>query len=117
MLFLASPFTRERFGYQESEVYFLALFFALFIFSGIVNSFCARSERMRLLHGLGRNPAFLFIMCITVCVQVMMIYFGGSLFRTTPVEVTDLLCIIGFSLTIIPFDFLRRLFYRLRRKT
>ena len=117
ILFLASPFMRERFSQGGDETYFLTLFFALFIFSGIVNSFCARSERMRLFHGIGRNPGFLFIMCVTICVQVVMIYFGGSLFRTTPVEPMDLFCIIGFSLTIIPFDFLRRLFYRLGKKT
>ena len=71
---------------------------------------------MRLFHGIGRNPGFIFIMGITITVQILMIYFGGTLFRTMPVAVGDLLYVIGLSLTIIPFEFLRRLFYRLGRK-
>ena len=114
--FLCSPFWGSRFGREEQEVYFLTLFFALFIFSGIVNSFCARSERMRLFSGIGKNLLFLFIMTFIVGVQLVMIYLGGSLFRTTPVAGVDLLTVVGLSLSIIPFDFLRRVFYKLSKK-
>jgi calcium-translocating P-type ATPase len=111
--FLCSPLCAYYFGRSVDETYFLTLFFALFIFCGIANCFCARSERMSLFSGIGRNKGFLLIMLFICCVQILMIYFGGTLFRTTPVAARDLAAVIAMSLTVIPFDFLRRLFYRL----
>ncbi|MBQ4325245.1 MAG: calcium-translocating P-type ATPase, PMCA-type [Clostridia bacterium] len=114
--FLVSPFCAVYFRRGSNEVYFLTVFFALFIFCGIANSFCARSERMSIFAGLGRNRAFLLIMGLICGVQIAMIYLGGTLFRTTPLALGDLLWTVGMALTVIPVDFLRRLFLRLGAK-
>ncbi|MGN1207732.1 MAG: HAD-IC family P-type ATPase, partial [Eubacteriales bacterium] len=113
--FLLSPSLASYFGRANNETYFLTLFFALFIFCGLANCFCARSERMNLFSAIGRNRPFLVIMFFISCVQMVMIYFGGEVFRTTPVRAGDLALVILMSLTVIPADFIRRGFYRLRR--
>ncbi len=112
--FLLLPPLRDRFA-SHGEIYYLTLFFALFVFSGLANCICARTERLDLLAGIGGNKPFVVIMMFIACVQVGMIYFGGTLFRTTPVAVQDLLLVAFLAFTVIPVDYLRRVFYRLRR--
>ncbi len=111
--FLLSPFCAAAFHRGGNEVYFLTLFFALFVACGLANSFCARSERLDMLSGIGKNLPFMFIMLFIAAVQVTMVYLGGTLFRTTPVAPSDLAMIALLSLSVIPVDFLRRIFYRL----
>ncbi len=114
VIFLTLPAMQARFG-THGEIYFLTLFFALFIFSGLANCICARSERLDMLSGIGKNKPFILIMLFIACVQVAMIYFGGTLFRTTPVLVGDLAIIMSLAATVIPMDFIRRIFLKLRR--
>lgn len=114
--FLASPWTARTFHRATSEVYFLTLFFALFIFCGIANCFAARSERMNLFSAIGRNKPFLFIMTFILGVQLAMLYFGGELFRTVPPAPLDLARIALLAVTVIPVDFIRRCFFRLHRR-
>ena len=47
---------------------------------------------------------------MTACglVQVLLLYFGGSLFRTQPLPPQVLLQILLLSATVIPADFLRK---------
>ncbi len=115
VFFLVSPLCRLHLGGGHGEIYYLTLFFALFIFSGLANCICARSERLDLLSGIGGNKPFVFILLFIACVQVVMIYFGGTLFRTVSISPRDLFVVVLLSATVIPFDFLRRVFYRLRR--
>ena len=106
--------------YPAFRVYFastkrlLTAFYALFIFSGIVNSFTARSERMFIFFGILKNKAFLFIMSFITAIQILIVYFGGSLFRSTPLTLRELGCVILLSLTVLVFDTVRRIFNKLR---
>jgi len=47
-------------------------------------------------------------MVLISCVQILMIYYGGALFRTTPLLPADLAWVILLSLTVIPVDFIRK---------
>lgn len=114
--YLASPTTAQIFHRDTSEVYFLTLFFALFIFCGIANCFAARSERMNLFSSIGRNKPFMFIMSFILCVQLAMLYFGGELFRTVPPSAGDLALVALLAMTVLPVDFIRRCFFRLHRR-
>ena len=87
----------------------------LFIFCGIFNCFAVRSERLNPLAALSRNPRFAVIMAFIVTVQMLMVYFGGEIFRTTPLPAVTLLRISGLAFTVVPFDFLRKILYKLRR--
>ncbi len=116
VLFLTLPSIRGLYRKSQNDVVFLTGFYALFIFSGLSNCLCARCERLRLFADIGKNKPFvLILLCISV-VQILMIYFGGALFRTAPLTLTELGFTLLLSVFVIPFDFVRRLFVSLRRK-
>ena len=92
----------------------LSAFYALFIFSGIVNSFTARSERMFIFFGILRNKAFLLIMAFITVIQMFIVYFGGSLFRSSPLTPGQLAIVVLLSLTVLLFDGIRRIFQKLK---
>ncbi len=111
--YLTSPITAYLFGRGRDSVYFLTVLFALFVFCGIANCICARSDGLRMLAGIWKNRFFLPIMVFICLVQVTMIYFGGAVFRTAPLAAGDLWFAIGLAMTVLPVDYLRRLFARL----
>ncbi len=112
LAFLRADFFRNRF-FVESELHFLTAFYALFIFLGIFNCFASRCERMWLLSGISKNKPFVIIMLFISVIQVLMIYFGGSLFRTTPISTREIFGVLLLAFSIIPFDFLFRISRRL----
>ena len=112
--FLRLDWFRTRFGYLDDEVAFLTAFFCLFIFSGICNAFNTRTSRMNLLTGLGRNTAFVVIMAAVTAIQILMVFFGGAVFRTTSLPLRDLLAVMWLAATVIPFDLLRKAVRRRR---
>ena len=109
MFFLVSPGIHAIFGRGNSD-YFLTVFFALFIFCGICSAFNTRTPRINILANLGRNKAFLMIMPAVAVIQLLMIYFGGEVFRTVPLRFNELLLTAAFAFSIIPADMLRKLF-------
>ena len=106
ILFLKLPIIRNLY---RSEEYLYTAFFGLFIFIDIFNSFNARTHRLNILANVLKNKMFIFIMIFIVIVQVLLIYFGGSVFRTTGLSLFEFEVMILFSLTVIPFDGIRKL--------
>jgi len=104
--FLKLPVFHRLYGSTESG--FLTAFFALFVFSGLFSAFCARCDGLHLLQGLSKNRSFLLIMLVCGLVQVLLITFGGTLFRTQPMDSTAFLQILLLAATVIPFDLLRK---------
>ncbi len=92
--FVHSEGMREHFGFYEKPVQFLGAFFALFIFADIANSVSARTTHVNPLHRLAANRAFVIIFGFIITAQICMIYFGGSVFRTSPLGLADL-CLIA----------------------
>ena len=88
--FVHSEGMREHFGYYENPIHFLGAFFALFIFADIANSVSARTTHVNPIHRLAANRAFIGIFGFIIAVQLCMIYFGGNVFRTSPLCLTDL---------------------------
>ncbi len=112
--FLKSPFMHSVF-YRGDETYYLTVFFALFIFCGIFNSFSARTERLNLLSHLSKNKPFLRIMPAVAVVQLMIIFFGGEMFRCVPLTAREILITALIASTVIPADFLRRILLKKRK--
>lgn len=106
----------KGFPMGQEDLGFLTAFFALFIFCGIFNSFSARTPRLNLFSGLRRNPAFMGIMAAVAGVQLLLIYFGGTLLRTIPLPYETLLSVLLLAATVLPADFLRKLLVRKRKK-
>lgn len=114
--FLRIDFFSGMFRKSEGDIVFMTAFYALFIFMGIFNSFSARSERMWIFSNILKNKLFIFIMALISLIQVFMIYYGGSLFRSTPLLARELWSVILIAFSVVPFDVFRRIFSRLRRK-
>lgn len=114
IFFLSSPTIRQMYGSVNPTESFYTAFYALFIFLGIFNCFLARSSRLWLLSNISKNKPFILIMVLITVIQVCMIYFGGSLFRCVPLLPHELSFVFLLSMTVLPFEMIRRLFYKLK---
>lgn len=112
-LFLSWKTIKTLFRYSVDPIYWMTAFFALFIFCGIFNSFNARTHRLNLLAHLEKNPAFVTIMSLVTVVQVLLIYFGGHLFRTAGLLTHEWLWVLIMAALVIPFDWIRKSVLRL----
>ncbi len=111
VLFLGHGFFRAVFPDSARH---LTAFYALFIFAGLFNCLCARSDRLFIFHGILKNRLFLLILSFIALVQIMIIYFGGTIFRSTPLRGNELLIILLIALTVLIFDVARRFFEKLK---
>ncbi len=114
ILFLKSQFIRGFFRYSIHHQYLMTAFFGLFIFIQLFNSFNARTVRLNILGNIWMNKMFLAVIGFVCVVQVGMIYYGGSLFRTSGLTLEEFLVMLGLSFTVIPFDIIRKIL--LKRK-
>ncbi len=112
IFFLKAPWIKHFFHFRYSTMCFMTAFFGLFIFSGIANSFNARTHRLNLTAHLKKNPGFIGIMSLVTAVQLFLIYHGGALFRTNGLTPKELIFTLLLSATVIPADLLRKLFLR-----
>lgn len=106
--FLKVDLFKHLFRIELGEQYFMTAFFALFIFTGILNSFNARTPRVNLFANLGGNRAFVVIMAAVAGVQLLLIYFGGSLFRVAGLTLRELATVLLISTLVLPVDLLRK---------
>lgn len=113
--FLKSPLMHDLFS-RGDERYYLTVFFALFIFCGLFNCFLARTERMNIFSHLSKNKPFILIVFSVCVVQLMIIYFGGDLFRCEPLTVREITLSALLAASVIPAELLRRLIMRKRTK-
>ena len=108
ILFLKLPFVKSFFRFDLHGNYFLTAFFALFVFLGIINSFLARTHRLNIFANIQKNKMFIFINLFTIIVQMIIIYYGGSVFRTYGLTLKELFYVIFISLSLFIVDFLRK---------
>ncbi len=112
IFFLKSPWIHSLYRIDETDKYLMTAFFGLFIFIGIFNSFNARTERLNLLAHLSQNKVFMIVILFILVVQVLLIYFGGSLFRTAGLTFREFEIMILLALTVVPVDWLRKVYLR-----
>ncbi len=115
--FLWLPYFRQMFHFDQDPLHFLTAFYALFIFSGVFNSFNARTERLNPLANIRKNLLFILIMLIVSIVQLIMIYYGGRVFRTAGLTFEQLRMILLMAFSVIPAEQIRKwIFHKKRRK-
>jgi magnesium-transporting ATPase (P-type) len=112
MWFLKSDYVAEMFFYAKNTRFYTA-FFGLFMFMGIFNGFCARTQSINLIDHLAGNKPFIIIMGAVTVVQVLILYFGGQIFRTNGLEINELVFIILLAFTAIIANIIRKLFYKI----
>lgn len=110
--FLKSPIISSIYRSDPSNKYIMTAFFGLFIFLAIFNAFNARTYRLNTFSNIFKNKVFLFIILLITVIQVVLIYCGGEIFRTTGLTVYEFEIMIFLSLSIIPFDFIRKYILR-----
>ncbi len=109
ILFLKLPFMRNLFNNYDS---FMTAFFGLFIFAGIFNCFNAHTSRINIFAHLLKNPMFIIIMSFISIIQLIMIYFGGTMFRTVPLLINEFLIMFIISSTVVPVDIIRKIIFK-----
>ncbi len=114
LLFLKSPITISLFRIGSNNKYLMTAFFGLFIFLAIFNLFNARTSRINILANILKNKVFIFIILLISIVQVVLIYFGGEIFRTTGLTFIEFNIVIFLSFTVIPFDIIRKVILKLK---
>ena len=114
--FLGSQTVRRVLRYDSDPNILLTAFFALFIFTGLVICFTARSERMNIFSGLLKNKSFTVIMLLIVGIQLLMLYFGGKTFRCVGMNAKTLCAVLMLSLSVLPVDLVRRFTEKILRK-
>jgi magnesium-transporting ATPase (P-type) len=110
LIFLTLPVIREF--YRNDPRYLQTAFFALFVFAGVFNSLNARTTRLNLFAYLRRNRLFIAVMGAVVVMQLVLIYHGGTVFRTTGLSVPELGLVLVLAGTVIIWDILRKVIMR-----
>lgn len=108
IFFLKSNLIRQIYSYNLSDKYLLTAFFGLFIFLDIFLAFISRTSRINLLSNLRKNKVFLILFIIITIIQIVLIYFGGELFRTTGLTIYEFQIMLFFASLIIPIDIIRK---------
>lgn len=116
IFFLKSPFIHSFFRSGKNDIYFMSAFFGLFIFMMIFNSFNARTNRLNIFANLLSNKVFLGIILFIVIVQVILIYYGGELFRTTSLSLKEVEIMLLCAFSVIPVELVRKLYLKRKGK-
>ena len=112
IFFLKSNFISNLFRIDNNNLYLMTAFFGLFIFITIFNSFNTRTHRLNIFANIFKNKVFLLIILFIFIVQVLLLYFGGTLFRTAGLTFIEFQIMILIALSVIPIDFIRKLILR-----
>ena len=114
VLFLKLPIVKTLF--TSSVGAFMCAFFTFFIFSGIFNAFSARTGEINLLKNLSKNKTFIIIMTATVGIQLLLIVFGGEMFRTVMLSLKEILTVLALSIAVIPAELIVRFAMKVKRR-
>ncbi|MDR3261720.1 MAG: cation-translocating P-type ATPase [Tannerella sp.] len=99
-LFKNTAFLDRFFSYipaEEREYYSLSCFFTVFVGLQFWNIFNAKAflTRKSAFYGLGKSYGFLLVCLVIVTGQILIVTFGGDVFRTVPLTLRDWLIIAG----------------------
>lgn len=111
--FLKMPEITRLFRASGDNIYLLTGFFALFIFASVFNCFNARTDRLKLFSGIIKNKGFILIMAAVLAVQIVFVYLGGAVLRTSPLTVGELGVTAALALLVFPAELIRKLIWRL----
>ena len=114
ILFLKLPIFYNLYRKSGTDKYFMTAFFALLIFIDVFNAFNARTHRLNILSNLKKNKVFILIIVFILAMQIVMIYYGGSVFRTSGLTLKELIITILFAFSVVPVDNIRKILLRSR---
>lgn len=109
ILFLKVPFFKGFFRSAVDNRYLMTAFFGLFVFSGVINSFNARTNRINVFANITKNKPFIFIILFITIIQVFLLYGGGDVFRTFGLTFKEFTVTLLLALTVLPVDTIRKM--------
>lgn len=115
ILFLKLKFINNLFRIGSNDKYLMTAFFGLFIFLAIFNLFNSRTHRINIFANIIRNKMFLIIIGVIATVQIVLIYFGGEIFRTTGLTFLEFQIMIFLAFTVIPMDMFRKIMLKTKK--
>lgn len=113
ILFLKLPFIKDLFISDKS---FMTAFFGLFIFAGIFNCFNAHTSRINIFAHLLKNKMFMLVISFIIIVQIILMYYGGTMFRTIPLSIKEFAIMLVISFTVVPVDVIRKIIFKKQGK-
>jgi len=113
ILFLKTNIIRNMFVTNDNDLHLMSAFFGLFIFMSIFNCFNARTHRINIFANLLKNKIFLVTIIMITVIQILMIYYGGNLFRTVGLTYQEFFIMLTLAISVIPFDWCRKIVLRL----
>ncbi len=116
LLFLKVDIVKEFFRLGENNMYLYTAYFALFIFLGVFNAFNARTERINVFANITKNKIFIIVFSFIIIVQIYIIYYGGTVFRTYGLSIYELITVIALALLVLPVDFIRKILLKKKGK-
>ena len=114
IFFLKSSFIKSIYRYDPNNKYLMTAFFGLFIFLAIFNAVNARTYRINTFANLFKNRVFIFVLLFVAVVQIVLIYYGGDIFRATGLTKYEFEIMLLLAFTVVPFDFIRKIILKKR---
>ena len=112
ILFLKLPYIKMIVNNENK--YFMTSYFALFIFLGIFNAFSSRTNSINIFKNISKNKPFLFLFMFIFIAQIFIIYFGGNIFGTYGISISDLFFILILSSTTLIANTIRKIYIKKR---
>lgn len=87
-----------------------SLMFNTFVFAQVFNEYNSKSihSDVDVFSSILENKIFLFVTCVTVALQVMLIEVGGAFLKTSPLSMQQWLITIGLGALAVPVGILMR---------
>lgn len=114
VVFLKSSYISSIFRDGDNSQYLMSAFFGLFIFISIFNSFNARTSRINIFTNIFGNKVFLAVIGFITIIQILLIYFGGNLFRTVGLNFREFNLMLLLAITVIPVDLFRKFILKIK---
>lgn len=88
------------------------MLFTIFVLLQFWNLFNAKAMARRgsVLRSLGNNPSFLAIAAVILLGQFLLVQFGGTVFRTIPLDLADWMTLLGVTSMVLVIGEIVRLF-------
>lgn len=100
-----------------NEAQFKTGFFAVFMFSAIINGFNVRNDGFNIFLDMKDNKNFMPVLgamllaTFALCMSGVILQAIGQMFSTTPITLVQWLVVIAVALLIIPVDMVRKLVF------
>ncbi len=112
IFFYKSSFVAEMFRPAANNIYLYTGFFCAYIFMAVANGFNVRVDSINLLQNIRLNKSFIDVMALIIAIQVALTFLGGSLLRTAPLTASEWCVVIGFALSMVFVDLIRKLLFK-----